>query len=155
MLMGVFLSVLQSGIIFSLEKLPWLVTWNLFRWVYLWRSLQHGMLAQGDVSSPGHRFPPISPLCSGSGQIMLLEELNWSLMWKKRYFPLYLGGFSVESAVWEAAVGGQEGAVGAGGWSVHANSSTGTCWGCAWELLPAGRGVLWKLDFYSNHISLS
>lgn len=76
------------------------------------------LLPQGDVSSPGHRFH-LNPHSSGAQEE--LEESIWSLTWRKLDFPLYLEGFSVESAVREAlpcsSCGGEQWDL--GGWSVH------------------------------------
>lgn len=58
------------------EKLPRLITQNLFKQVYLCRRLQRGLaelLPKGAVSSSGWRFPPIAPLLSRSGWVTVLD----------------------------------------------------------------------------------
>lgn len=121
---------------YPLENLPWLVTGNLFRWVYFCRRLQHRTAATGRCV-----LIPTSPL---------LRAQVTSRCWRSRFEAWCEGGcippisgrifcwISILQQLRGWAVGGQEGQRELGGWAVHPSSGTGTCSGCAWELLPAG-----------------
>lgn len=59
------------------EKLPRLITRVSFKRVCLCRRLQHGLAElppEAVVSSPGQRFPPTTPLLSGSGWVTLPRD---------------------------------------------------------------------------------
>lgn len=90
MCVGIFLSVLQVELSSGEADLEPVQVGVFMQEVAEWNRM--------DVSSPGHRF---HPNLHSSGAQEELEESIWSLTWRKLDFPLYLDGFSIESAVWD------------------------------------------------------
>lgn len=90
MWVGVFLSVLQVEFILWRSCLGWWLGTCSGMGVFM-QEVSAWNCCHREMSFPGQRFPPRSPLLRGSAWITLLEESIWSLAWRKVCFPCILG----------------------------------------------------------------